>query len=173
MSQESDINSDAKSDNAAGRDSGGSTNSMTKIELPVFFWALNWSREKKFPTWSMAEMDSTNTAAKEWKFGALPPPVLFLAEKQTLGRGRGENKWISTEGALLSSWVFEMAFSPQPVLSPMTGLALFNALRKTWPNIAFRLKAPNDIYIGEKKVAGILIETVSQARPMISKRQPR
>jgi BirA family biotin operon repressor/biotin-[acetyl-CoA-carboxylase] ligase len=41
-------------------------------------------------------------------------------------------------------------------------MALLKALQNTWSYIPFALKAPNDIYIGDKKCAGLLIETVTQ-----------
>lgn len=128
----------------------------------IFDWTLEWSRSKKISTWSVPEMPSTNSAAKEWPFGPIPPPQLFLASKQTAGRGRGENKWESTADALLSSWVIEMGLAPQPVLVPMVGLAHFNAAKKIWPQLTWSLKAPNDLYIETQKVAGLLVEVVTR-----------
>ena len=49
-----------------------------------------------------------------------------------------------------------------PTLSPQIGLGVFRAAQATWPFLEWNLKAPNDLYIGSKKVAGLLIETVSQ-----------
>jgi hypothetical protein len=46
------------------------------------------------------------------------------------------------------------------VLAPLVGLALYEAAHKTWPDVAFNLKAPNDLYVHDKKIAGILIEAV-------------
>ena len=50
----------------------------------------------------------------------------------------------------------------QPTLSPLVGLALYKACSGTWPFLNWNLKAPNDLYISNKKVAGLLIETVTQ-----------
>ena len=49
-----------------------------------------------------------------------------------------------------------------PTISPMIGLALYRAAVSTWPFLNFSLKAPNDLYINRKKIAGLLLEIVSQ-----------
>lgn len=130
-------------------------------ETPVFDWTLEWATTHKLSTWSIPEMESTNTAAKEWRFGPIAPPPLFLTKRQTAGRGRGTNSWKSVPGALLSSWVFETPFAPQPVMSPLAGLALFRSVCQAWPDVSWGLKPPNDLYIAGSKVAGLLIETIS------------
>jgi biotin-(acetyl-CoA carboxylase) ligase len=51
--------------------------------------------------------------------------------------------------------------APQPILSPIVCLALYNSLQSTSPSGYWSIKAPNDIYIAQNKVAGLLIENVS------------
>lgn len=112
-------------------------------------------------------IDSTNTLAKKEAFveELLEESLcLYVTDHQTAGRGRGKNSW-STEipgSALLSSWSYLLGVSPQPTTAPLVGLAVFRACATTWPFLAWNLKAPNDIYIGDKKVAGILLETLQQ-----------
>ena len=113
----------------------------------------DWAERKKIPTWFQESTASTNTIAKE-------EPVseeyasLYLCEKQTAGRGRQQNIWLQSEtsGQLFSSWVFNLAHAPQPILSALIGFGLFQALTKTWGDL-FSLKAPNDIYLGDQKLA--------------------
>lgn len=90
---------------------------------------------------------------------------LFLTDNQTQGRGRNSNTWISPQpgSALLCSWSYLLEATPQPSFSPMVGLAVYRALSSTWPFLAWSLKAPNDIYLNDKKVAGILLENIIQA----------
>jgi BirA family biotin operon repressor/biotin-[acetyl-CoA-carboxylase] ligase len=49
-----------------------------------------------------------------------------------------------------------------PIVSPLIGLALYKAASATWPYLDWSLKAPNDLFVGGKKIAGILLETISQ-----------
>jgi BirA family biotin operon repressor/biotin-[acetyl-CoA-carboxylase] ligase len=119
---------------------------------------LDWARERKLDTWFAPETTSTNAVAKTETIRA---PKLFLAEKQTAGRGRGDHTWTTPPNALLSTWAFSLTYAPQPILSPLVGLALFEAAMRAAPDLAFNLKAPNDLFLGDKKIAGLLIETVA------------
>jgi BirA family biotin operon repressor/biotin-[acetyl-CoA-carboxylase] ligase len=90
--------------------------------------------------------------------------ALYLADHQTRGRGRGTNAWVDAQpgSALLSSWSYLLNARPQPTTSCLVGLAVYRALSSTWPFLPWSLKAPNDIYVGEQKIAGILLETILQ-----------
>ena len=140
-------------------------------KLDIFSLTKAWAEKQGLKIWAERETSSTNTIAKEDHREQTIPvlaagaktsaPSLYLTEKQTGGRGRGENRWETPPtAALLSSWSFALAKAPQPVLSPLVGLALFEAAHATWPDLAFNLKAPNDLFIGSLKVAGLLIEAV-------------
>ncbi len=122
----------------------------------------DWADRSQIPVWYAAQTHSTNTVAKDNLLE--PAPVtLYVADHQTAGRGRNENVWVDPqEGgeALLTSWVFMMRKSPQPILSPMIGLALWRTFAASFPALSWSLKAPNDLYLGERKVAGLLIENV-------------
>lgn len=113
------------------------------------------------------EMTSTNAIAKEEAFAENlmeESLCLYVTDHQTAGRGRGKNTWIDARpgSSLLSSWSYLLGVKPQPTTSCLVGLAVYRACSTTWPFLAWNLKAPNDIYIGDKKVAGILLENVAQ-----------
>lgn len=112
-------------------------------------------------------MGSTSDLAKAKAFDeALLEEALclFLTDHQTKGRGRGKNVWIDGKpgATLLSSWSYLLNAKPQPTTSCLVGLAVYRALSTTWPFLPWNIKAPNDIYIADKKVAGILLENVIQ-----------
>lgn len=95
-------------------------------------------------------------------------PALVIAAEQTAGRGRGGNRWWSSSGGLMFSLVL-----PRPEASSLpnwsgysltTGLAVCEAMALHVPTADFSLKWPNDVYAGERKICGILIESPAQAR---------
>lgn len=146
---------------------------MSMIETPledIQIGAITkeWAIANQLYVHYESSLKSTNDLAKTKAFdeGLMSEPLcLFLTDHQTSGRGRGKNTWqdASPGSALLSSWGYLLNAKPQPTTSCLVGLAVYRALTATWPFLAWNLKAPNDIFIGEKKVAGILLESVLQA----------
>lgn len=118
------------------------------------------------------EVDSTNTLALALaQQQELSAPLLVLSAAQTGGRGRGENRWWSSRGALTFSLALDgpahgLPVSSWPQASLVTGLAVCQALRKRVAPADVRVKWPNDVYLEQRKVAGILIETIA-SRPGI------
>lgn len=111
--------------------------------------------------------ESTNELAKEEAFAEnlmAESLCLYLTDHQTAGRGRGSHSWTDSRpgSSLLSSWSFLLGVKPQPTTSCLVGLAVYRACSTTWPFLPWNLKAPNDIYLHDKKVAGILLENLIQ-----------
>ena len=102
-------------------------------------------------------LTSTNDEAFDPRYGE---GDVILAERQTLGRGQRGHKWIGGEGEnLMFTAVFEPKFlAPirQFLLSEAVALALVDAMRE-W-GIEAKIKWTNDIYVGDRKLVGILIE---------------
>lgn len=124
--------------------------------------SAEWCERAKLNFWYKESTTSTNDIAKE---DSDPTSIkLYFTDEQTLGRGRGGNSWDMGEKgtALLSSWCFTSSKNPQPVLAPLVGLALYRACKATWPELHFSMKAPNDLFLKDKKVAGLLIENIQQ-----------
>ncbi|MCA9068582.1 MAG: biotin--[acetyl-CoA-carboxylase] ligase, partial [Planctomycetaceae bacterium] len=111
-----------------------------------------------------AELPSTNDRALELaRQTDLELPALVLTERQSAGRGRGENAWWSTEGALTFSILLdaqEHGLTPErwPQVSLLTGLAICEALDAFLPPGQLKLKWPNDVMLAGKKLCGILSE---------------
>ena len=95
-------------------------------------------------------------------------PLLVLAARQTQGRGRGANRWWSAAGALTFSVVLDARTvlpDPEslPQVSVVAALAVCEALAPLTSRDPVGLKWPNDVWLGRRKVCGILVE--SPARP--------
>lgn len=86
--------------------------------------------------------------------------TLCWAESQTKGRGQKGNSWESEKGRNLTfSFLLHPERLPagkQFILSKAVSLAVVEALRTTGTQA--RIKWPNDIYVGDRKICGILIE---------------
>ena len=102
-------------------------------------------------------MPSTNSEVKKpgYRHGDA-----VIAREQTAGRGQRGNKWSSRPGENLTfSLVWEPEFLEarrQFLLSEAVALALTDTLAKY--SIGSKIKWTNDIYVGNKKICGILIE---------------
>jgi len=109
-----------------------------------------------------------STSDRAMEIGALDEialPLLVLTERQTAGRGRGANRWCSAEGALTFSLVLEaprerLAPDRWPQVALAAGVAVCEALQGLAPHAELRLKWPNDVYLADGKICGILCESI-------------
>lgn len=129
----------------------------------VFSVTKTHFEKNKEQLWAAELSKSTNDAAKEEAFSVSTPVKYYLSDQQDQGRGRGHNSWsdVGAGNALLLSQSYDVKGAPQPITSPLVGLYVFESLSEFFPNAKLSLKAPNDIYSADKKIAGILVE-VSQ-----------
>jgi BirA family biotin operon repressor/biotin-[acetyl-CoA-carboxylase] ligase len=109
----------------------------------------------------LSEVESTNNYANQLVLSkAAEEGTVVLAQHQKKGRGQQGNSWESEAGKnLLASIILFPDFLPaarQFYLSKIASLALVDFLNTETSDIS--VKWPNDIYIKNKKVAGILIE---------------
>ena len=120
--------------------------------MSVILWTKKWSQKTKF----FETIESSNKAAKE--LTNIPEtPLLLIAQKQTNPYGRRGRKWQPSD--FMATWTWKHTHTPPSVFSPLLGLALYKAFQQTWPSDLWSLKAPNDIYLSNKKSAGLLLET--------------
>lgn len=105
----------------------------------------------------LAEVDSTNSELMRRARAGRIEPVLLVAERQSAGRGRLGRAWHAEPGdSLTFSLGLPLAPADWSGLSLAAGAALAEALHED-----VRLKWPNDLWVGERKLAGILIETAA------------
>src|SRR5258708_23419578 len=106
----------------------------------------------------LAIVDSTNTLALKMALQGGKEGMVVLNDSQTAGKGRQGRQWVDMTGySALSSTILRPLFPPH-LLVMIAALAVVAAIANTC-RVAATIKWPNDILIGGRKVAGILIET--------------
>ena len=113
----------------------------------------------------VSETGSTNDdALRHAQNGASEGTVIF-SESQTAGRGRRGDAWVSPPGVnLLFSLLLRPSTPPETWtrIPHLAGIAVCRALEQQFPDLpTAKLKWPNDIYLSDRKLAGILVESRS------------
>lgn len=109
---------------------------------------------------AVEEAQSTNTLLNEQALAGAAHRTVLYADYQHAGRGRRGRAWQSPLGGGLSFsvlWRFEHGMERISGLSIAVGLALARALANHCP-LPVKLKWPNDVLVGYRKLAGILVE---------------
>lgn len=103
---------------------------------------------------------STNDDALAWAREGALDWSLVVADAQTAGRGRGGRRWVTEPGCGLA---FSLVVRPSPAeiqffprFTALAALGLISALSDL--GVVAELKWPNDVLLGRKKVAGVLVE---------------
>ncbi|MDR1950698.1 MAG: biotin--[acetyl-CoA-carboxylase] ligase [Bacteroidales bacterium] len=112
-------------------------------------------------------LDSTNNYAKTLiKEGKAKNAQAIYAVSQTAGRGQASNAWESETGKNLT---FSLILQPENIeprnqflISQAVSIGIVNYLKFLINNEPIHIKWSNDIYVGMKKIAGILIENTIQ-----------
>lgn len=107
-------------------------------------------------------IDSTNLEAMRQARAGAPEGLCVVAREQTNGRGRQGRKWLSAKDAGV---YFTAVLRPQvglsswPLITLMSALAVADTLKDTCA-LSADIKWPNDLLVNQRKIAGILCETV-------------
>lgn len=118
-------------------------------DLPALASALQLG-EEEIGIWPLCDSSNTRLLAESHL-------RLGLAEAQWSGHGQRGRHWHSSFGKhLYCSLVVEISAAYAQVLPVVAGLGVYQVLREQIP--ALWLKWPNDLWIGQRKVAGLLLE---------------
>ena len=110
---------------------------------------------------SLRRIDSTNAEALRCAAEGAPHGTVVLAAEQTAGRGRRGRSWLPAPGNLYMTVLVRLPEGRATAqLSFVTAVALGEAMD---PETDFRFKWPNDLLVGGRKIAGILIEADGDA----------
>lgn len=115
---------------------------------------------------NFASIDSTHFAARRI-VASLEKCYILTADRQTAGVGKIGNKWESPLGNLYVS--IRLPYSQEfNFLSLLTACALHSVLANLLNGQDVKLHWPNDIYVGGKKIAGILLDSLGDGMAIIS-----
>ncbi len=113
----------------------------------------------------LATVDSTNAILRSLAAEGEPEGAVVVADEQTAGRGRAGRSWFSPPG--LGLWLSVLLMPRRPVrdvapLSIVTAISVATALRRDY-GVDARVKWPNDLVAGARKLGGILLESLQGA----------
>jgi BirA family biotin operon repressor/biotin-[acetyl-CoA-carboxylase] ligase len=107
-------------------------------------------------------VDSTNSWAKNHALSFNPDHLTCItAQEQTGGRGRQERKWVSPKGNLYVSFYFTLPKIASYLANLGQIMALACAETLLAMKVPVQLKWPNDLLVQDKKIGGVLSETIS------------
>lgn len=132
---------------------------MEKLNESIICSALN-PAPPGFQVKILEETKSTNLAAREWAQKGAPEALVLMAEKQSEGKGRLDRTWESPAYKnIYLSIVLRPSIPPEkaPQFNLVAGLAAYRTIAQFAPK-GLRLKWPNDLWSGSKKMGGILTE---------------
>ena len=113
-----------------------------------------------FKFYKFGTIISTNDKAKEFSKKGVSN-IVIVAEKQTKGKGRFDRKWISGLGGLYMTIVLEEKdLEKVKYLTLIAAISVAKTIIKL-TNLKAKVKWPNDVLVNDKKICGILTETIS------------
>jgi BirA family transcriptional regulator, biotin operon repressor / biotin---[acetyl-CoA-carboxylase] ligase len=110
---------------------------------------------------------STNSDALQWAGDGVPEGALVVAEEQRTGRGRMGRRWVAPAGSAL---LFSLVLRPRSsmdLLTTVLGIACAEGIEEA-TGLGAGLKWPNDVTIGGRKVAGILVESQTAGQDIVA-----
>jgi BirA family transcriptional regulator, biotin operon repressor / biotin---[acetyl-CoA-carboxylase] ligase len=154
------------------------TESIPPGRPPLDAAALNNSAVRPGGLWHAVQVTartgSTNADLLERARDGAPEGLVLVAEEQTSGRGRMGRAWVSPPGAALT---FSLLLRPAGVpparrgwLPLLAGVAVATAVRAV-SGVGAQLKWPNDVLVGEAKLAGILAEQAGSVQRSAAEKQ--
>lgn len=134
-----------------GSDRDAARYDLARLRKDLKPFRLHW-----FPT-----VGSTNTHAQRMRReGRLVAPSIVLTGRQTAGRGRATNRWHSPPGVMTVTFVLPAHPTVPPQHIPLiAGLAVRDAVRSFGVDDV-GIKWPNDLWIEDRKLAGLLCERI-------------
>jgi BirA family biotin operon repressor/biotin-[acetyl-CoA-carboxylase] ligase len=146
----------------AGFEISGGDDGYELLSVPEFGPAVAFGLDAPFEVEYHDSIDSTNRRARDLADEGRDH-VAVVADKQTGGRGRLDRTWSSPSGGVWLSALLrpDVPAAHAPVYTLAAAVATTRAVREA--GVDARIKWPNDVLVGEQKLAGILTEMEGEA----------
>jgi BirA family transcriptional regulator, biotin operon repressor / biotin---[acetyl-CoA-carboxylase] ligase len=123
---------------------------------------------RRYRLLKLETVDSTNAEARRRAEAGEPGPLWIWSARQSQGRGRGGRQWHSLSGNLFASLILTLACPLRTAgqLALLAGVATYDTVASLLGDEAraeLLLKWPNDVLLGDAKLAGMLLESVGDA----------
>ena len=115
------------------------------------------------------EIGSTNDEAKRLIKEGLGEGAVILTDSQSRGRGKPGSSWFSSPGAGIYLSAIVKPYKYRKDLAPMTLVgaeSVVSAIEKI-AGLKAQIKLPNDVFLNDKKVSGILVERMASGHLII------
>ena len=124
-------------------------------------WSRDWAEARGIPYTYSPVTDSTSLLARRSLSTLSEPFHLFITGRQTNGRGQNTNIWLESD--LMASWLWKKTKPfKQKNFPPDFTSDLLNSMTSLWKCLPFKRSKTNDIFLKDKKIAGLLLEILEQ-----------
>lgn len=120
------------------------------------------SYKEKISHWIWYDKDIVSSTNDEIKSLIKNNMVVLSAKEQTNGRGRRGNKWQNGCGNLYFSYNLKIEPKDLSKIVCLIGLSLAKTIKKLAPHLQTNIKWPNDVFVENKKISGILLENIKE-----------
>ncbi|MBN1879953.1 biotin--[acetyl-CoA-carboxylase] ligase [bacterium] len=127
------------------------------------------NRWSSAPWFRFDSISSTNTYLMDLPYNQIVEGMICSADMQTSGYGRGDRQWASPYGGLYLSILLipDNPFKYWHLISFVMAVAAAQAIKQGFPDLQPGLKWPNDVLIGRRKIAGILVQCSQCPHPRL------
>jgi len=128
----------------------------------ISLWTIRFLKKENSSFYFQESAESSNDLAKNQAFKTQKTPTLFLVNHQSKGRGSKGRQWVDSDLMLSFLWHKKRATDLKAQICEDFAKDVQQALENTWSELKIQFKAPNDLLLEDKKLAGLLMEVLSQ-----------